>query len=180
MQDHPQSRRALTGAVKTLLAEEEDDGLHISLCQLPAQGEMARAWGGGGGGGGVSMERAVQQLPPEASLNTLPTNSNLHMWRKKASDICPLCRASSQTLPLPQQLSHGYGVSAIIIAISMMQSSRSSVTSSRHSCLLSFPSPLTPPRRSIASHSTSPPPIFDRTSCGGVTRIGSYGFWSSL
>ena len=43
-QDHPQSRRALTGAVKTLLSEEEDDGLHLSLCQLPAQGEMTRAW----------------------------------------------------------------------------------------------------------------------------------------
>ena len=36
MQDHPQSRRALSNAVKTLLAEEEDDGLHNSLCQLPA------------------------------------------------------------------------------------------------------------------------------------------------
>ena len=97
MQDHPQSRRALSSAVKTLRAEEEDDGLHISLCQLPAQGEMARAWG--------ELARAVQQLPPEplkfvlnSSLNTLSTNSNLHMWGKKASDICPLCRVSRQTL----------------------------------------------------------------------------------
>ena len=101
-QDHPQSRRALTGAVKTLLAEDEDEGLHLSLCQLPAQGEMARAWEDNSP---VLWVRAVQQLPPEplkfalnASLNTLPTNSNLHMWGKKASNICPLCRASSQTL----------------------------------------------------------------------------------
>ena len=36
VQDLPQSRRALTGAVKTILAEEEDDVLHQSLCQLPA------------------------------------------------------------------------------------------------------------------------------------------------
>ena len=101
-QDHPQSRRALSSAVRTLLAEEEVDGLHNSLCQLPAQGEMARAWGESSPDLWV---RAVQQLPPEplkfvlnSSLNTLPTNSNLHMWGKKASNICPLCRVSSQTL----------------------------------------------------------------------------------
>ena len=101
-QNHPQSRKALTGAVKTVLSEEEDDGLHHSLCQLPAQGEMARAWEESSPDLWV---RAVQQLPPEplkfvlnASLNTLPTNSNLHMWGKKASDICPLCRVSRQTL----------------------------------------------------------------------------------
>ena len=63
---------------------------------------MARAWEESSPDLWVS---AVQQLPPEplkfvwnASLNTLPTNSNLHMWGKKASDICPLCRASSQSL----------------------------------------------------------------------------------
>ena len=101
-QNHPQSRKALTGAVKTVLSEEEDDGLHHSLCQLPAQGEMARAWEESSPDLWV---RAVQELPPEplkfvlnASLNTLPTNSNLHMWGKKASDICPLCRVSKQTL----------------------------------------------------------------------------------
>ena len=102
LQNHPQSRKTLTGAVKTVLSEEEDDGLHHSLCQLPAQGEMARAWEESSPDLWV---RAVQQLPPEplkfvlnASLNTLPTNSNLHMWGKKASHICPLCRVSKQTL----------------------------------------------------------------------------------
>ena len=177
-QDHPQSRRALTGAVKTLLAEDEDEGLHLSLCQLPAQGEMARAWEDNSP---VLWVRAVQQLPPEplkfalnASLNTLPTNSNLHMWGKKASNICPLCRASSQLSPTssttaPWLWSFGD------IAIGTMQSSRSLGTSSRLTCLLSSPSPLTPSRRSTASRSTSPPPIFDRTSCGGVTSEGSYG-----
>ena len=102
MQDHPQNCRALSSAVNTLLAEEEDDGLHNSLCQLLAQGEMARTWGESSPDLWV---RAVQQLPPEplkfvlnSSLNTLPTNSNLHMWGKKASNICPLCRVSSQTL----------------------------------------------------------------------------------
>ena len=82
-QNHPKSRKALTGAVKTVLSEEEDDGLHHSHCQLPAQGEMARAWEESSPDLWVM---AVQQLPPQplkfglnASLNTLPTNSNLHM-----------------------------------------------------------------------------------------------------
>ena len=100
--DPPLSRRAQTNAVKSLLAEEEQDQRHQSLCQLPVQGEMARAWD-------VSLPdlwvKAIQDLPPEplkfilnASLNTLPTNSNLHRWGKKASDICTLCRVSSQSL----------------------------------------------------------------------------------
>ena len=100
--DPPLSRRAQTNAVKCLLAEEYQDQRHQSLCQLPVQGEMARAWD-------VSLPdlwvKAIQDLPPEplkfilnASLNTLPTNSNLHRWGKKASDICTLCRVSSQSL----------------------------------------------------------------------------------
>ena len=50
--------------------------------------------------------KAVQGLPPEplkfalcASTNSLPTNANLHMWRKKSSDICSLCQKYRQSLP---------------------------------------------------------------------------------
>ena len=75
---------------------------HNKLCQLPVQGEMARLcerrspelW-----------VKAVQELPPEAlkfalnaSLDTLPTNANLQMWGKKASDICCLCKGFRQSL----------------------------------------------------------------------------------
>ena len=49
--------------------------------------------------------RAVHGLPPEtmkfalnASLNTLPTNANLHMWGKNPTNICPLCQESRQSL----------------------------------------------------------------------------------
>ena len=98
----PLSRRAQTNAVKCLLAEEDQDQRHQSLCQLPVQGEMARAWD-------VSLPdlwvKAIQDLPPDplkfilnASINTLPTNSNQHRWGKKASDICTLCCVSSQSL----------------------------------------------------------------------------------
>ena len=47
----------------------------------------------------------MQDLPPEpmkfalnASLNTLPTNANLHTWGKKPTDVCPLCQTTRQTL----------------------------------------------------------------------------------
>ena len=88
--------------MKSLLAEEEDDLQHQSLCQLPAQGEMTRAWGESSPDLWV---RSVQELPPaamkfslNASLNTLPTNANLQLWGKRASDTCTLCRSSRQRL----------------------------------------------------------------------------------
>ena len=48
--------------------------------------------------------RAVQSLPPEqmkfalnAAVDTLPHNSNLHLWKKKENNLCPLC-GEKQTL----------------------------------------------------------------------------------
>ena len=63
---------------------------------------MARSWG-------ESFPelwvKAVQGLPPEAmkfainaAVDTLPTNANLCLWGKKASDICCLCREARQSL----------------------------------------------------------------------------------
>ena len=76
--------------------------MHQVLYNLPAQGEMAREWRESSPAFWV---RAVESLPPEpmkfvlnASLDTLPTNSNLHLWGKKPSNICTLCRSYSQTL----------------------------------------------------------------------------------
>ena len=101
-QQPSQSRQALKGAVKSLLAEEEDLVLHHTICQLPAQGEMTRAWEESSS---TLWVRAVEVLPPEpmkfvlnATLNTLPTNSNLKLWGKKTSNICPLCQGSQQIL----------------------------------------------------------------------------------
>ena len=81
------SRKALKRGVQTIVQTEEVEERHKQLCQLPAQGEMARAWDEN------SPElwvRALQDLPQEpykfvlaASSNTLPTNANLHMWGKK-------------------------------------------------------------------------------------------------
>ena len=97
-----QNRKAVKGAVRTLLAEEEDDHRHQTLCRLPAQGEMARAWEESSPS---TWMMAVKNLPPEplkfilnASLNCLPTNSNLYLWGKRASATCHLCRGFRQTL----------------------------------------------------------------------------------
>ena len=76
--------------------------MHNSLCLLPAQGEMARSWNESSPDLWV---RVVRDLSPEllkfilnASLNTLPTNANLHLWGRKSSFICPLCQGSRQSL----------------------------------------------------------------------------------
>ena len=57
------------------------------------------------GCGAELWARAVQCLPPEpmkfalnASLDTLPTNANLHTWGKKSSDVCALCSQHRQSL----------------------------------------------------------------------------------
>ena len=94
-----QSVKALKGAVKLLLAEEEDSVLHHTNCQLPAQGQMTRAWEESST---TLWVRTVEVLPPEpvlnATLNSLPTNSNLKLWGEKAFNICLLCLGSRQTL----------------------------------------------------------------------------------
>ena len=83
---------------RSLLADVEVTERHQKLCRLPAQGDMARYWED------ILPElwvRAVHGLSPEtmkfalnASLNTVPTNVNLHMWGKKNTNICPLCLES--------------------------------------------------------------------------------------
>ena len=98
----PRSRQAVSRAAKRILTEEEAETSHQALCQLPAQGAMARLWEK------ASPElwvKAVQGLPPEplkfalnASLDKLPTNANLHTWGKKPHDICPLCQDYRQSL----------------------------------------------------------------------------------
>ena len=74
------SRRTVARAAKTIISEEEADERHQVLCQLPAQGGMARSWEE------TSPELWVQAVPPpkplkfalNASLANLPTNANLH------------------------------------------------------------------------------------------------------
>ena len=72
------------------------------LRNLPRQGHMIRSTTPNTA---TIWAKAVQSLPEEpfkfvlnAAHDTLPHNANLHLWRKKASDTCPLCREDSQNL----------------------------------------------------------------------------------
>ena len=94
------SRHTLTKAAKSAVAQEEEEELLQHLCSLPQQGEMARQFQGIAAG---LWAQCVSQLPPEpmklnATLETLPTNTNLRRWGKKSSDTCPLCLGDNQTL----------------------------------------------------------------------------------
>ena len=121
--------------------------------------------------------RAVQGILPEplkfalnASLNTLPTNANLHTWGKKSSDICPLCQQSCQFLShvlnnclAAMDLWH-YSVTAR----GMVRSSRSWETSLELVYCHTSSSPLMPLQLPIASPVTSPQQVCDQTLSGGV------------
>lgn len=103
MQEDPScTRKALTKAVKARVAEEEVTTRVAEVQDLPRQGHMFR-----------SCEEeaadvwalAIQQLPEgawkfalNAAHDTLPHNANLHLWGKKSSLVCPLCKAEPQTL----------------------------------------------------------------------------------
>ena len=96
------SRRTVARAAKTIITEEDEDERHQFLCQLPAQGGMARCWEE------TSPElwvKAVHGLHPEhlkftlnASPSILPTNANLHSLGKKTRDTCNLCKEHWQSL----------------------------------------------------------------------------------
>ena len=95
-------RKSLLRAVKSSLADEEETILHQRLTNLPAQGEMARRWEHNSP---TVWVKAVQMLPSEAmkyslnaTLDTLPTNSNLQRWGKKSYNTCTLCKNTRQTL----------------------------------------------------------------------------------
>ena len=102
-------RRTVARAAKTIITEEDADERHQFLCQLPAQGGMARSWEE------TSPElwvKAVHGLPPEplkfalnASLGTLPTNANLHtVGQEDQRHLQPVQGTPAVSHPYPQQL----------------------------------------------------------------------------
>ena len=111
MQEDPShSRKALLTAAKRRVSSEEEDVRLTGIQSLPRQGhqslprqghmirattpDIATIWA-----------KAVQSLPDDsfkfalnAAHDTLPHNTNLHLWGKKASDTCPLCQEDHQNL----------------------------------------------------------------------------------
>ena len=74
----------------------------LSLKDLPQQGRMNRQFEGNEA---AIWATCVAKLPPEplrfvlnASVESLPTNANLHKWGKRPSASCPLCQGYNQSL----------------------------------------------------------------------------------
>ena len=103
MQEDPScTRKALTKAVKARVSDEEVATCVAEVLDLPRQGHMFRSREEGAAD---VWSLALQQLPERArnfvlnaAHDTLPHNANLHLWGKKASSICPLCKTEPQTL----------------------------------------------------------------------------------
>ena len=103
MQEDPsRTRKALTKAVKARVADEEVTARVTEVHDLPRQGHMFRSCEEGAA---HVWALALQQLPEgawkfvlNAAHDTLPHNANLHLWGKKSSSVCPLCKAEPQTL----------------------------------------------------------------------------------
>ena len=79
----------------------EDERRETELKSLEKKGQMMRT---ASPDGASLWSKAVQSLPAEkmrftlnAAVDTLPHNANLHLWKKKESDCCPLCK-ERQTL----------------------------------------------------------------------------------
>ena len=99
-EDPSRSRKALRVAVKRMCIEEDEAARQEHLLHLPRQ-ELSRT------ATPVSAKvwaDAVVALPPElfkfelnASHDTLPHNANFHLWKKKNTDLCPIC-GERQTL----------------------------------------------------------------------------------
>ena len=100
-EDPNRNRKSLVSAAKRATQQAEDVRRETELKSLEKQGQMMRI---ASPDGACLWSKAVQSLPAEqmrfalnAAVDTLPHNANLHLWKKKESDCCPLCR-ERQTL----------------------------------------------------------------------------------
>ena len=103
MQTDPgQSRTALVAAAKGFIRAEENDTHCEQLHNLPKQGQMLGPAPLGSAG---IWSTAIQNLPQNllkfalnASLDTLPHNSNLFQWKKGQSASCLFCQGDHPNL----------------------------------------------------------------------------------
>ena len=101
-EDPSQTRRSLARSTKARVTTEADTTLLQQLSDLPKQGRLVRSFTPDAA---TAWSTAIRSLHPDtlkfalnAAVDTLPHNANLHLWRKKDSDRCPLCSADSQNL----------------------------------------------------------------------------------
>lgn len=103
MQEDPScTRKALAKAVKARVVEEETSARVAGVHGLPRQGHMIRACKEGAAEvWALALQRLTEgawKFVLNAAHDTLPHNANLHLWGKKTSSLCPLCKAEPQTL----------------------------------------------------------------------------------
>ena len=97
-----QTRRQLTRSVKTSITTSDTQQMKDHLLSLPKQGSfLANAQDNNQ----ALWSKVIPTLPEQtfkfilnASLDTLPTNHNLFLWKKRSSPICSLCNKSNQSL----------------------------------------------------------------------------------
>ena len=95
------TRKSLSNGAKLLVEEEAYEEKRDHLLSVEREGQMFRSaspdaaelWGS-----------TLVQLPDDprkfalnSALDTLPHNTNLHLWGRRGSDNCPLCE-ERQTL----------------------------------------------------------------------------------
>lgn len=95
------TRKSLSNGAKVLVVEEANEEILDRLLSLEKEGQMyrntssdaAKLWGS-----------VLVHLPDEqmkfalnSAVDTLPHNANLHLWKKRGDDNCPLC-GDRQTL----------------------------------------------------------------------------------
>lgn len=102
VEDPGRSGRSLAAAAKRVVSQEEEDGMTGHLHSLPRQGDMPRRFADRIAS---LWSRSISQLPQEpmkfamnATLEFLPTNSNLYQWGRKSYSTCPLCKDKHQSL----------------------------------------------------------------------------------
>ncbi len=101
-EDSSRSRKPLrVAAVKKVRIEDEEQRLE-HLENLPRQGQMVRM---ATPGAAPIWAKTIQSLPQQvfkfvlnAAHDTLPHNSNLHLWKKRPTSTFTLCQEPHQNL----------------------------------------------------------------------------------
>ena len=105
VEDPSQSKKAFLKAVKNKVAYSDASRRKSELLALPVQGLLFTTITTLGTDPTKIWTDAIRSLPNEcykfvlnAAHDTLPHNSNLHLWKKKPNPSCPLCGHQRQTL----------------------------------------------------------------------------------
>ena len=95
------TRKSLSNGAKVVVQEEACEERHGQLLGLERGGQMFRCASTDAAGtwGRVLMELSDEhrKFAINSAVDTLPHNANLHLWRRRSDDNCPLC-GKRQTL----------------------------------------------------------------------------------